>query len=309
MHEKLNSDESDSPWRIPLISLILAVISVLGVIFIGFAVYTHTLESARLRYQHFYGNTASLIVQLAENRARRLDTDLLQSIEKVWAFLPGRLADEDLCVVDSNGSLIFHAAQPETAGSYCGSNAIFPEESGQPATLQALVKQQKNYAGTYIANGGEEQLAAFVALPGQKWILGLHRPEKAVAAEIQKEIQPFAIGFIIVGGVLMPVSFAMLYWTFYRAHLKRKRLEQEKGRLITDLRNALAEVKTLSGCLPICASCKQIRDDKGYWNQIESYLRSHAEVEFSHSICPDCVKKLYPREYLSLYGDKSTAPP
>jgi hypothetical protein len=57
--------------------------------------------------------------------------------------------------------------------------------------------------------------------------------------------------------------------------------------------------------LPICASCKQIRDDKGYWNQIESYLRSHAEVEFSHSICPDCVKKLYPREYQSLYGDKS----
>lgn len=61
-----------------------------------------------------------------------------------------------------------------------------------------------------------------------------------------------------------------------------------------DLRNALAQVKKLSGFLPICASCKKIRDDKGYWQQIEAYIRDHSEAEFSHSICPDCVKKLYP---------------
>lgn len=54
------------------------------------------------------------------------------------------------------------------------------------------------------------------------------------------------------------------------------------------------EVITLRGFLPICASCKNIRDDKGYWNQIESYIRDHSEVEFTHSVCPDCIKKLYP---------------
>ena len=54
------------------------------------------------------------------------------------------------------------------------------------------------------------------------------------------------------------------------------------------------EIKVLRGFLPICASCKKIRDDKGYWNQIESYIRDHSEAEFSHSICPDCAKKLYP---------------
>jgi hypothetical protein len=54
------------------------------------------------------------------------------------------------------------------------------------------------------------------------------------------------------------------------------------------------EIKVLRGFLPICASCKKIRDDKGYWNQIESYIRDHSEAQFSHSICPDCVKKLYP---------------
>lgn len=54
------------------------------------------------------------------------------------------------------------------------------------------------------------------------------------------------------------------------------------------------EIKVLRGFLPICASCKKIRDDKGYWNQIESYIRDHSEAQFSHSICPDCAKKQYP---------------
>ena len=70
--------------------------------------------------------------------------------------------------------------------------------------------------------------------------------------------------------------------------------ERERENLILDLTEALSEVKKLSGMLPICASCKKIRDDKGYWNRIESYIGDHSEAEFSHGICPDCSKKLYP---------------
>jgi len=61
-----------------------------------------------------------------------------------------------------------------------------------------------------------------------------------------------------------------------------------------ELEYALGEAKTLRGLLPICASCKKIRDDKGYWNQIESYIGKHSGVKFSHGICPECEKKLYP---------------
>ena len=75
---------------------------------------------------------------------------------------------------------------------------------------------------------------------------------------------------------------------------ERKAAEQERERLVNELREALAEVKTLSGFLPICASCKNVRNDTGYWQQIESYLSEHANVEFTHGICPDCVAKLYP---------------
>ena len=74
----------------------------------------------------------------------------------------------------------------------------------------------------------------------------------------------------------------------------RKRSEEERNQLVSELQDALAKVKKLSGFLPICATCKKIRDDKGYWNQIESYIRNHSEAEFSHGICPDCVTELYP---------------
>lgn len=78
---------------------------------------------------------------------------------------------------------------------------------------------------------------------------------------------------------------------------ERKRAEAEKQKLIGELQGALAEVKKLSGLLPICASCKRVRDDRGYWQQIEAYVRDHSEADFSHGICPECARTLYPELY------------
>ncbi len=82
-----------------------------------------------------------------------------------------------------------------------------------------------------------------------------------------------------------------------RYAIERKRIENEKAKVIVELQEALTKVKLLSGFIPICASCKKIRDDKGYWQQIESYIRDHSNAEFSHSICPGCAHKLYPDLY------------
>ena len=68
----------------------------------------------------------------------------------------------------------------------------------------------------------------------------------------------------------------------------------EEKKLEEALQNAMEDIKTLRGIIPICASCKKIRDDQGYWNQVETYIRERTEAQFSHGICPDCVKKLYP---------------
>ena len=81
---------------------------------------------------------------------------------------------------------------------------------------------------------------------------------------------------------------------FDRDITDRRQIEEGREKLIRDLRVALENIKTLRGLLPICASCKKIRDDKGYWNQIETYIATHSEAEFSHGLCPACVQKLYP---------------
>jgi len=73
----------------------------------------------------------------------------------------------------------------------------------------------------------------------------------------------------------------------------RKELEDERERLVTRLNSALTKVKKLSGFLPICAQCKKVRDDKGFWKQVESYVSEHSEAEFSHSICPECASRYY----------------
>ena len=80
---------------------------------------------------------------------------------------------------------------------------------------------------------------------------------------------------------------------------QRKKLEEERENLIHDLQEALANIKTMSGLIPICAGCKKIRVDSGFWQQIEAYISDHSEAVFSHGICPECAIKLYPE----IFGD------
>lgn len=82
-------------------------------------------------------------------------------------------------------------------------------------------------------------------------------------------------------------------WITATLGLERKKTEQQKTALLLEREKALEEVKILRGFLPICSSCKKIRDDLGDWSQLEEYIRGHSEAEFTHSICPECAAKLY----------------
>ena len=75
---------------------------------------------------------------------------------------------------------------------------------------------------------------------------------------------------------------------------QRKQAEEEREKLIKELQFALDNVKTLQGLIPICANCKKIRDDTGYWQQVESYIQKHSDAKFTHGICPECADTLYP---------------
>jgi PleD family two-component response regulator len=90
----------------------------------------------------------------------------------------------------------------------------------------------------------------------------------------------------------------------------RNNLELKYQRDILELRTrelekALAEIKVLQGIIPICAACKKIRNDQGYWQQLEIYIRDHSEAEFSHAICPGCAKELYQQQYTKMFPEKA----
>jgi CheY-like chemotaxis protein len=106
-------------------------------------------------------------------------------------------------------------------------------------------------------------------------------------ALLERAIKANAYGYI-----LKPYDNAELRYTIEIA-LVKYRAATEREKLIADLEKALNEVKRLSGLLPICFSCKKIRDDNGVWQQIEAYIHAHSEADFSHSICPECARKLY----------------
>jgi PAS domain S-box-containing protein len=115
------------------------------------------------------------------------------------------------------------------------------------------------------------------------------------------------LNFVRAGGAAFPVEISSAIFTdskgeqktciIFRDITRRKDMEEERNRLITELQESLSKVKKLSGLLPICASCKKIRDDKGYWQQIETYIHTHSEADFSHGICPECAKKFYAELY------------
>jgi len=104
---------------------------------------------------------------------------------------------------------------------------------------------------------------------------------------------------LTAAGVLLSILIA--FSTSYVVIKAEKRLVDKNNQL----QKALDEIKTLRGIIPICSYCKQIRDDKGLWKQMEEYIHTHSEAKFSHSICPNCLKKHYPQQYKKLYPNET----
>lgn len=104
--------------------------------------------------------------------------------------------------------------------------------------------------------------------------------------------------YILLDGLLLclflsPLLLKFVYWPMKKSveQIDKAKLEREKT--IHELKKALAEVKQLRGIIPICASCKNIRNDEGLWQQVEAYIEEHSDADFSHSMCPDCAARVY----------------
>jgi uncharacterized protein YacL len=107
-------------------------------------------------------------------------------------------------------------------------------------------------------------------------------------------MRPVAIWMAVICPLVVGTPLMYLH---FRNMEEISRRREELDLMNQELEKALSEVKELSGLLPICSSCKKIRDDSGYWNQIEEYIKDHSKADFTHGLCPHCAEKLYPEHY------------
>jgi CheY-like chemotaxis protein len=183
--------------------------------------------------------------------------------------------DEEIVVLDIRSALVSSGYQV-AATANTGDDAITKAMEVRPD----LVLMDIVLKGALDGVDAAEKIRALFNIP----VIYLTAHTDEATLRRAKLSQPF-------GYIVKPFRERDLYITIEFA-LYRSKMERERNSLISQLRDALDRVKTLSGLLPICAACKKIRDDRGYWKQIELYLKEHCEAEFTHSYCPDCARKI-----------------
>lgn len=224
---------------------------------------------------------------------KRIEKDLLDAkrrLKDILQFLP-----DPTWVIDTEGRVIFwnqamerltgvQAAKILGKGEYEYSLAVYGER--RPSLIDLVLKGDDHWESQYLSL---EEIDGVLT--------------------ISESFHP-NLGN---GGVYLSGSAGRLYDSegnlvgaieTVRDITHRKQDEQEREKLIAELQQALANVKTLSGLLPICSHCKKIRDDQGYWSEVEEYIRDHSDAGFSHGICPDCLSKYYPDLKPSLEQEK-----
>jgi len=252
-----------------------------------------------LDYFAIRAELGDLPLALAQERAREL----------LRALRYGREGKDYFWINDLGPVMVMHPYRPDLEGKDL---AGFTDSGGRHPFLDFVEVARGQGAGyvPYIWQWQdrperlEAKLSHVQLFSPWGWVVGtgiyLDEVEQEVAAVSRQ-----------VTSLLLAVSFLFLLLSAYvvrhgmRTAEKRRLAEEEVRRheehleglvrkRTEELEHALTEVKRLSGFLPICASCKKIRDDEGYWQQVEVYIRDRSEARFSHGICPDCVEKLYP---------------
>ncbi len=230
---------------------------------------------------------ASLGLQLSAVHAAKEAAEIIMAVAD-------RLFGWDACKLDlyaPNQNRIYQLLIKDTVH---GKRVEFPPPYDHPHP-SPLTRQIIDQGARLILRGPEEVLPGAVAF-------GSKRPSASLMFVPVR--QGAAVRGVATIQSYSPNAYTQEDLTAFQAlvdhcggALERLRIQEDREQLIQQLQAALAQVKTLSGLLPICAQCKKIRDDRGYWNQVEVYIRDRSAASFTHSICPECSRKLYPQLY------------
>lgn len=265
--------------------------------------------------------TITLLTQAAINLLtyydRRVQTGQLsleeaqrRAVQQIRGLRYGGEDKDYFWINDLTPRMIMHPYRPELEGQNL---ATFTDPTGKHIFLE-FVNTVKEQGGSgyvsYLWQLKDRQDHIVPKLSYVKlfepwgWVVGTG----VYLEEVHTQFQEISRELMYISAAIMMLivllSVAIIYHGLSEVNKRRiaeqelekyyEHLEDLVDQRTRELSTALSEVKVLSGLLPICASCKKIRDDQGYWNQIESYIQRYSQAQFSHSICPECIQKLYP---------------
>jgi len=225
--------------------------------------------------------------RLGDLTAKSFDLQIVRETEK----LREDFGLTKLKVFSRSGEILFSTDSKEIGN--INNERYFREIVAQGKVYSKVVK--KNSDSLEHQRMLVDVVEAYVPLVKDGVFLGAFEIYYDITEKKQNLERLLLISFVIVITLALSVLIlsALNVVKEKRRFMERKRTEDEREELIGKLQEALATVRTLSGLLPICSSCKKIRDDQGHWNQLETYILEHSEAEFTHRFCPDCLKSLY----------------
>jgi len=260
------------------------------------------LTQTAINTLHHYSN-------LAQSGKLTLDIAQKMAIEQIRGLRYGKDNKDYFWINDLGPRMIMHPYRPDLEGQDL---THYADQNRKRLFVEFVETVNRDGSGyvPYLWQWKDmpEQIApklSYVSLfEPWGWIIGTG----VYLDEVHREFARTSRNLLVVSVLILGIIFCLSLFIIQQGVRENKKRRQAEHELrnhyekledlvrerTSELEKALSQVKLLSGFLPICASCKKIRDDKGYWNQIETYIQQHSEAEFSHSICPDCADRLYP---------------
>jgi|GEM_PF-2779110 len=228
--------------RVPVLVILMAIFAISASAAIGYFSYQKSFSYSQHVHQEIYLTEARLITSEARHYINKPQAEIIRHIIDYYNSIRKRHADEYLCVVDNNATLLIHTAHHEIVGRNAGENLLLDSDGRTLCSLHDLTTAEKDFVGNYISSSGEKQIAAFAYSKELDWTFGVHRKKKELLKEVQTSFMPIMKGFLFILLGLLPVSFAILFITFYIASQKRNKIEKHLQDMLHEKEIMLKEI-------------------------------------------------------------------
>ncbi len=216
--KKINNNYLFSSFRL-IISI--GILSLLLILAIGYYGYNLTVNIIEETFRQGQLSQAKQLALFTQNSLHgKNDSEALRKIYEFWYNTGKRTEDEYFCIIDQDAKLVLHSKFPETTGQNRAENIINGIHGTKTLTVSELCRKRKEWVGNYVAQSGQRQIAAFVPVHRRGWMIGVYRPQIALQNEIISDLRYYIFGFIFVSGILLPISFFLMYLMLRKSRLK-----------------------------------------------------------------------------------------